>query len=345
MAPRKRKRDQADLDEPIQHTNESDSTLNEKERAEKEQDVWEAVREAHYEAIEQLPLTLHRQFSLMRQLDEQYLGYTTRLLPTLQLYIERRQSMVPLPEIQAGAANQNDPVSAVGESDTRISEPVKLHGLVNNSGLGSSPVKPWKRLHDEEKHPSPRTPTPVGILAERLKPDTTRELLSHVAWLSDGLLRASQEKADLAQAAHDSVERHIHLLDQAIKEQEGSLSFASANEIPLHLSELAGLRRNQYSDVEAPNGDDTSQRWTRKKGKDGREAVEAEKDSMSLTITLPATQPSEELYCYCNRVSFGSMIACDQEYCDREWFHLGCVGLTEIPEGKWYCENCRAEDP
>jgi hypothetical protein len=21
-------------------------------------------------------------------------------------------------------------------------------------------------------------------------------------------------------------------------------------------------------------------------------------------------------------------------------FHLGCVGLTEPPEGEWYCENC-----
>ena len=31
------------------------------------------------------------------------------------------------------------------------------------------------------------------------------------------------------------------------------------------------------------------------------------KDSVALTITLPATQLSEELYCYCNRVSFGKV--------------------------------------
>jgi hypothetical protein len=30
-------------------------------------------------------------------------------------------------------------------------------------------------------------------------------------------------------------------------------------------------------------------------------------DSVALTITLPATQLSEELYCYCNRVSFGKV--------------------------------------
>ena len=31
------------------------------------------------------------------------------------------------------------------------------------------------------------------------------------------------------------------------------------------------------------------------------------KDSAALTITLPATQLSEELYCYCNRISFGKV--------------------------------------
>lgn len=24
-------------------------------------------------------------------------------------------------------------------------------------------------------------------------------------------------------------------------------------------------------------------------------------------------------------------------------FHLGCVGLTEIPEGAWYCEDCKTD--
>ena len=36
-------------------------------------------------------------------------------------------------------------------------------------------------------------------------PNTNRELLSHVAWLLEELLRAAQEKVCLAQAANDSV--------------------------------------------------------------------------------------------------------------------------------------------
>ncbi|KAF6754229.1 hypothetical protein DFP72DRAFT_1068677 [Ephemerocybe angulata] len=48
-------------------------------------------------------------------------------------------------------------------------------------------------------------------------------------------------------------------------------------------------------------------------------------------------------YCTCNGVSFGEMIACDDETCEKEWFHLLCVGLEAPPSGKWYCEECKAK--
>ena len=28
--------------------------------------------------------------------------------------------------------------------------------------------------------------------------------------------------------------------------------------------------------------------------------------------------------------------------CPIEWFHYGCVGLTQAPKGKWYCPQCTA---
>ncbi|KAI0412281.1 hypothetical protein F5X98DRAFT_355238 [Xylaria grammica] len=54
--------------------------------------------------------------------------------------------------------------------------------------------------------------------------------------------------------------------------------------------------------------------------------------------------PDEPRYCQCNRVSFGTMIQCDNiDNCEKEWFHLECVGLSEIPARttKWYCPQCR----
>lgn len=55
-----------------------------------------------------------------------------------------------------------------------------------------------------------------------------------------------------------------------------------------------------------------------------------------------AVDPSEPVYCYCQRVSFGEMIACDNEDCAIEWFHFECVGLTpeNRPKGKWFCKEC-----
>jgi hypothetical protein len=48
-----------------------------------------------------------------------------------------------------------------------------------------------------------------------------------------------------------------------------------------------------------------------------------------------------QTYCICHRVSFGEMIGCDGTECEKEWFHLPCVGLSAIPKGRWFCDDCR----
>lgn len=77
--------------------------------------------------------------------------------------------------------------------------------------------------------------------------------------------------------------------------------------------------------------------------------------------------PNEPRYCVCGDVSFGTMICCENpdvrllpfpfpfqtfpwpytndQQCDREWFHLDCVGLSEVPgrTAKWYCPDCRVK--
>ncbi|RPA88196.1 hypothetical protein BJ508DRAFT_202320, partial [Ascobolus immersus RN42] len=50
----------------------------------------------------------------------------------------------------------------------------------------------------------------------------------------------------------------------------------------------------------------------------------------------------EPVYCVCRRVSDGTMVMCDNPNCEKEWFHLGCVGLKQAPSSKrkWYCPEC-----
>lgn len=47
------------------------------------------------------------------------------------------------------------------------------------------------------------------------------------------------------------------------------------------------------------------------------------------------------LYCTCQSVSHGDMVACDNQNCAYEWFHWGCVGLTSEPKGRWLCPECK----
>jgi len=53
-----------------------------------------------------------------------------------------------------------------------------------------------------------------------------------------------------------------------------------------------------------------------------------------------ANEEENELYCFCQRVSFGEMVGCDNDDCKFEWFHYECVGLKEPPKGKWFCPDC-----
>ncbi|SCU91788.1 LADA_0F12046g1_1 [Lachancea dasiensis] len=56
-----------------------------------------------------------------------------------------------------------------------------------------------------------------------------------------------------------------------------------------------------------------------------------------------AEEDDKQLYCFCQSVSYGEMVACDGPHCKFEWFHYTCVNLKEPPKGSWYCPDCRQE--
>jgi len=66
------------------------------------------------------------------------------------------------------------------------------------------------------------------------------------------------------------------------------------------------------------------------------------KEKESPIEDLPV-DPDEPTYCICQSISYGDMIGCDNDDCEIEWFHFGCVSLTHKPKGKWYCPRCAAE--
>lgn len=52
-------------------------------------------------------------------------------------------------------------------------------------------------------------------------------------------------------------------------------------------------------------------------------------------------ESDDATYCTCHRVSFGDMVACDNDECATQWFHWECVGIKEEPVGDWLCDTCR----
>lgn len=54
-------------------------------------------------------------------------------------------------------------------------------------------------------------------------------------------------------------------------------------------------------------------------------------DGSSLQEDEDDEEGDEPRYCYCNGVSYGEMVGCDGKECQKEWFHLECVGLEKAP--------------
>lgn len=73
----------------------------------------------------------------------------------------------------------------------------------------------------------------------------------------------------------------------------------------------------------------------------GQPAAASEEDGDEGDMDAEGEEDDTQVYCTCQRVSFGDMVACDNEDCKYQWFHWGCVGLKEEPKGEWLCPFCR----
>ncbi|KAF7971640.1 hypothetical protein HWV62_20676 [Athelia sp. TMB] len=321
----------------------------------KELEIWDAFREEHYEAIEQLPLSLHRQYILLHELDEQANGYTNDLAKTIKEYIALRRSLELCPQV--AFAEQNIPASEPSPTPIKKSQSTPLMSTPD-------PLRQSSYFT--------RVSTPMPLPPNRVKrPQSTREMLTHTAWLSEEIQRASDEKVNLAQAAYDSVDRHIRLLDQAIKEQEANIALGvrpGTHLAPIILPDLVipGSRpaRAQSSGQEdnVDGGmtlgmlgavDEVAPPQRRgKAGKKGR--GKAIRDVTAMDVDPPPVRrlkmkgpveepppvaPDEQRYCYCNQISFGEASTNSLYFA---FFHLGCAGLNKPPADHeaWFCRDC-----
>ena len=81
------------------------------------------------------------------------------------------------------------------------------------------------------------------------------------------------------------------------------------------------------------------QKW-KNKMKDLAEKEKSTGGAAVSTDSVVVAEDPEEKYCYCQQPARGDMVACENEQCPLEWFHLECVHMTQVPDGEWYCSNC-----
>ncbi|KAF9228622.1 hypothetical protein BS17DRAFT_877256 [Gyrodon lividus] len=375
------------------------------EERKKECEVWEAFKEEHHEVLEQLPLSLHRQFKLVRELDTQSEAFHADLLSSVRRYVALRMSLAPR-NVQGEVVQPMeggmdvDPLN-VNRAGHECSSPM----LVDSAEFTQTETALNGDASARSTSPAPSpSHTPSTVSFQPKLGETTRTLLQHISQTSEEAVRTAEEKVSIALTAYETVDRHIRHLDQAIKEQEAAISLGmrpGTHLAPILLPDLIVPRwarpsRVEHSPVpplspglelyvteeptvlEPPEPLVSSSKATRRGRKAAvQKAAKPEKADLVEEPAAPAAAEAQELlefprtrrsgvrltipaqphppgptlpadlnearYCYCNQVSFGTMIACDNEACKLEWFHLGCTGLSEVPnkKTKWYCRECR----
>lgn len=94
------------------------------------------------------------------------------------------------------------------------------------------------------------------------------------------------------------------------------------------------------------HGDEDQQRDDvdeKKRKRDGEERPgEPKKQKNGRRVKFDTSEAPR--YCYCGGLSSGTMIGCDGPDCKKEWFHIECTDLTEVPAGKkaWFCRDCES---
>ncbi|KAI5397706.1 PHD finger protein ING1 isoform X2 [Lathyrus oleraceus] len=160
-------------------------------------------------------------------------------------------------------------------------------------------------------------------------------------------IRIADEKVALAVQAYDLVDTHIQQLDQYLKKFDEELrrerEHAAMTGVPA--SSTDGNTKSGKSEGGRGGRKKTRQTASVQTAIAAATAAAAElatsANPTGMDLDLPV-DPNEPTYCFCNQVSYGEMVACDNPDCKIEWFHFGCVGLKEQPKGKWFCSSCAA---
>ena len=194
--------------------------------------------------------------------------------------------------------------------------------------LSSSPGSPVERKHQRHfknfKMPPKSTPRvasgPVQADSDALEAYQMRLMLLEQQRLSLQAIKNAagnpngQNRSERAQGQSNS-ECAIPARQTVLRQSNGTFASASGD------SNMKG-NENMSETIEGEDGNSG----------DSGEAMEEDEEG----------DEEGEQYCTCRSVRYGNMVRCKNEDCPYEWFHSGCVGITQRPSGPWFCKECRS---
>ena len=257
----------------------------------------------------------------------------------------------------ASRARQNSTVSNMDNTKLRPSSsasnrpngavaPVSDTIPTQNGLRPAAEVKPPKEIHVPVKTENPKEDTPQPSLTANVALGGSRK--SSVA------KEDTEPKADSTPAPQQTV-------TTVVTTKSGRASKPSTPALGNFPDQAARSRTARNAQTDKP-------KRSHKKGASAQatlaaQAVDEDAHSSAQGDEDGEIDANEPRYCYCNGVSYGEMVACDADDCEKEWFHLGCVGLKSAPSSsskftvvarrvkmcraltllaaKWYCDNCK----
>jgi len=170
---------------------------------------------------------------------------------------------------------------------------------------------------------------------KQIDPDYQVEFRTNISNLFEQARTFSDDKINFANKSYDEVDRYIRMLDHDLPNFEKQLK-DQAKKHGLNFDEI--MEEDKRKQQNSSGGYKALQQLNIFPFLSGENGSSGYKEQEDIPI-----DPNEPTYCYCKQVSYGEMIACDNDFCDIEWFHLQCVGLDAPPKKneKWYCTSCR----
>ncbi|ORY82697.1 hypothetical protein BCR37DRAFT_319093 [Protomyces lactucae-debilis] len=288
------------------------------------------------DAIEALPADLVRNFTLLREVESKTLALQQSLISEIRFFMDA------LPVAQDATPAAYEQLTRIKElimqgfaySDEKVSvastaaDTVQKHMLRIERDYHLIEQEIPRRIR--EGSPPPQITTVASAMRNAPKRvETPKKPQGQSARAMAAAAAAAAAAAVQAQAASSLAHSHGVLPAQATFHAPASRDETTTPQPVFSRHGRQSKPRRRSMSPSAPSGK--------------LSAAAAAAAQAAAQAAAAAANEDEPTYCYCNQVSYGEMVACDGDECEREWFHLACVNLTAPPKGSWYCDACKKQ--